>query len=268
MHKTTSQDTTSIAYEQLGDGEPVVLVDGAFCHRTFGPMAELAPLLAKRFRVFYYDRRGRGDSGDTAPYAVERELEDLKALIDAAGGSACVYGISSGAALALRAAASGLSIRKLALYEAPFVVDDSRAPIPADYESRLRRALAEGRRGDAIKLFMRDAVGVPAPVVWLMRVLPAWSKLKASAPTLVNEIAILGDTGAGKPLPSELMTKLSSIAMPTLVMGGGKSPVWLHRAVEAVAKAIPESRLLMLKGQTHQVSAKVMAPVLAAFFST
>jgi pimeloyl-ACP methyl ester carboxylesterase len=268
MHKTTtSRDGTPIAYEQLGAGEPVVLVDGAFCHRAFGPAAELAALLAKRFRVYHYDRRGRGDSGDTAPYAIEREIEDLEALIAAAGGSAFVYGISSGAALALRAAASGMPIRKLALYEAPFVVDDSRPAIPADYGERIKQALAENRRGDAIKLFMREAVGLPAPFVWLMRMMPAWSQLKAAAPTLVNDYAILGDSGAGKPLPSELQQTMAAIAMPTLVMGGAKSPAWLQRAVETVADGISGSILLMLKGQTHQVSAKVLAPVLEAFFS-
>jgi len=268
MPTITSRDSTAIAYQQLGDGEPVVLVDGAFCHRTLGPMAELAPLLAKRFRVFYYDRRGRGESGNTAPYAVEREIEDLQALIDAAGSSAFVYGISSGAALALRAAASGLSIRKLALYEPPFVLDGSRAPIPADYIARAERAIAENRLGDAVKLFMREAIGLPAPVVWMMRVMPAWSQLMASAPTMLNESAILGDTGSGKPLPTELVDKMQSIAMPTLVMGGGKSPVWLHHAAEAVAKGIPGATLIMLKRQTHQVSAKVLAPVLEAFFSS
>jgi pimeloyl-ACP methyl ester carboxylesterase len=267
MDKVKSRDGTSIAYESIGHGAPVVLVDGALCHRALGPMAELAALLAERFRVFYYDRRGRGDSGDRAPYAVEREVEDLQAVIEAAGGSAFVYGISSGAALSLRAAASGLSIHKLALYETPFVIDQTRPPIPHDYIPRLKNALAHGRRGEAVKLFLTQAVRVPAPIVLLMPLMPAWSKLKAAAHTLVHDSEILGDTGSGKPLPAELTTLMSSIHMPTLVMGGGKSPAWLQHAVEAVAKGIPHAKLRMLDGQTHQVSAKVLAPVLKEFFT-
>jgi len=130
MKKVLSRDGTSIAFERLGDGPPLILVDGALCHRRFGPMPKLAPLLARDFTVFMYDRRGRGDSGDTAPYAVEREVEDIDALIEEGGGSAFLYGVSSGAALALEAASRGLGIRKLALYEAPFIVDDSRPPLP------------------------------------------------------------------------------------------------------------------------------------------
>ena len=128
-----SSDGTPIAYETAGDGPPVILVDGALCYRASGPSAPLAALLAEHFTVFTYDRRGRGESGDTAPYAVEREVEDIAALIDEAGGSACVYGISSGAALALEAANRGLGIERLVVYEAPFIVDDSRAPLPYDF---------------------------------------------------------------------------------------------------------------------------------------
>src|SRR5262249_29137018 len=124
MRKAISKDGTTIAFDQLGKGPAIILVDGALCSRSFGPMPKLAPLLAQRFTVFTYDRRGRGDSGDTASYRVEREIEDIDALIAEAGGSAYVFGISSGAALVLRAAASGLAIEKLALYEPPFMVVD------------------------------------------------------------------------------------------------------------------------------------------------
>src|SRR5262249_34202069 len=154
------RDGTAIAFTRSGEGPPLVLVDGAFCYRRVGPGTPVAAILARHFRVFAYDRRARGDSGDTPPYAVGREVEDLEALIEEAGGSAQVWGMSSGAALALEAAASGLRIAKLALYEPPFIVDDSRPPIPHDYISRLNGMLTEERRGDAVKLFLRE-MGAP-----------------------------------------------------------------------------------------------------------
>src|SRR5437868_4057987 len=154
MKSVVSKDGTTIAYDQVGQGPAVILVDGAFGSRTFGPMPQLAPLLASDFTVFTYDRRGRGDSGDTAPYAVEREIDDLDALIKAAGGSALVCAISSGAVLALDAAAHGASITKLAVYEPPVVVDNSRAPMLDDYVARFNELVAAGRRGDAAKLMM------------------------------------------------------------------------------------------------------------------
>jgi pimeloyl-ACP methyl ester carboxylesterase len=159
MNTVRSKDGTSIAFDKSGEGPPLILVDGAFMHRSFG-QPELAERLAEAFTVFRYDRRGRGDSGDTAPYAVEREVDDLQALIEAAGGSAYVYGISSGAALAIEAAARGAAISKLALYEAPFIVDDSRPPVPDDVVAQLNELLAANRRGDAVRLFLRQ-VGAP-----------------------------------------------------------------------------------------------------------
>ena len=161
MEQVTSKDGTKIALDRSGEGPPIILVGGAMNTRSFGPNGSLAPLLAERFTVINYDRRGRGDSGDTQPWAVEREIEDIDALIEAAGGSAFVYGISSGAALALEAASRGLAIEKLALYEAPFIVDDSRSPLADDYLARLEGLVASGRRSDAIRLFMREGVGLP-----------------------------------------------------------------------------------------------------------
>src|SRR5256886_2221736 len=196
MKHVRSRDGTTIAYDRLGGGEggpAVILVDGAFCSRAFGPMPKLAPLLAPDFTVFMYDRRGRGDSGDTAPYAVEREIDDLDALIREAGGSAFVYAMSSGAALALEAAASRLSIKKLALYEAPFMVGTPAHVPPGDHQSQLVRLIAEGRRGDAVRYYMKDIMGMPALLVMLFRVLPMWSKLKAVAPSLPYDSAIMGD---------------------------------------------------------------------------
>ncbi|HEX5850195.1 MAG TPA: alpha/beta hydrolase [Rubrobacter sp.] len=199
MNSVISRDGTRIAYDELGGGPPVILVGGAFNTRTFGPNKGLAPLLEEHFTVINYDRRGRGGSTDTAPYAVEREIEDLEALIEVSGGSAHVFGISSGAALALEAANSGLAIEKLALYEAPFIVDDSRAPVPDDYLPKLEGMLAADRRNAAIRLFLRQGVGVPAVFVAMMRMMPVWSKLKAVAPTIIYDATLVNDYRRGEP---------------------------------------------------------------------
>ena len=263
MKTVTSRDGTRIAYDELGGGPPLILVGGAFNTRTFGPNGGLAPLLAERFTVINYDRRGRGDSNDTAPYFVEREVEDIASLIEVAGGSAHVFGISSGAALALEAANRGLAIEKLALYEAPFIVDDSRAPVPDDYLRRLETMIAADRRGDAIGLFMRQGVGLPAVFVAMMRIMPTWSKLKAVAPTVVYDAAIVYDYQMGRPLPSDRWT---SVTMPTLVAVGGKSPDWMRHAMRALADVLPDARHTTLEGQTHIVKAEALAPVLVEFF--
>ena len=262
MEKVFSKDGTAIAFERAGKGPAIILVDGALCYRASGPMAPLAALLAPRFTVFTYDRRGRGESGDTSPYAVEREVDDIDALIKAAGGSAFVYGISSGAGLALEAANRRLAITKLALYEAPFIVDDSRPPVPADFVQQLERLLAEGRRGNAVRLFMK-AVGVPAVLVALMRFMPAWSRLTGVAHTLPYDMTIVLDNQRGKPLP---VTRWTSATAPTLVVAGGKSPAWMRNAMQALARVIPNAKHYTLEGQTHMVSAKVLAPVLVEFF--
>jgi pimeloyl-ACP methyl ester carboxylesterase len=215
----TSRDGTTITYETTGSGPPLVLVDGALCHRDFGPSRKLAQQLADRFTVITYDRRGRGESGDGEAYAVEREVEDLAALIEAAGGSAQVYGISSGAALALDAAQRDIGIDSLALYEPPFIVDDGRPPMARDYRSRLSGYIVADRRGDAVRLFMRE-VGMRALLVHLMRVMPAWSKLKRVAHTLSYDAAVMDGTQDGRPLPAG---RWSNVTVPTLVIAGGKS---------------------------------------------
>ena len=238
----------------------MILVDGALCSRVFGPLPALAKLLAARFTVFHYDRRGRNASGDQTAYAIEREVEDIEALIAEAGGSASVFGISSGAALALAAAAKGASITRLALYEPPFVAGQGGRRAPADSEAQLKRCIAEGRRGDAVQFFLVDMVGLPTAVGYLMQVLPVWRKLKAVAHTLPYDAAVLGDFS----LPRE---RAAAVAVPTLVIGGEKSSAELRAAVNATAEAVPGARLRMLKGQTHNVSAKVVAPVLAEFFA-
>jgi len=261
MNTVTSKDGTRIAYDQAGQGQPVILVDGAFGNRGFGP-SELAALLAPKFSVISYDRRGRNESGDTPPYAVEREIEDIAALVGQAGGSAYVYGISSGAVLALIAAGNLPGISRLALYEPPLIVDDSRPPVPADYLDRLKAMVAADKRGDAVRYFMSTGVGVPPIFVFIMQFTPAWPKLKSVAHTVVYDTTIMGDFALSGGLGKAAM----AIKAPTLVMGGGKSPAWLHHAAEAVAGAIPGAQIRMLDGQTHQVDAKVLAPALIEFF--
>jgi pimeloyl-ACP methyl ester carboxylesterase len=263
MDTTSSLDGTPIAFERTGTGAPVILVDGALCYRASGPGRPLARELSRQFTVYTYDRRGRGESGDTAPYAVQREVEDIAALIEEAGGSASLCGVSSGATLALEAAGHGLPVDKLAIYEAPFIVDDSRPPIPEDYQARLTELLAADRRSDAVKLFMK-IVGVPGLFLAVMPLLPAWGKLKGVAHTLVYDAAIMEGTQAGRPLPAK---RWMSIDAPTLIADGGKSPAWMHSASEALLDVLPRARRQTLPGQTHIVKAKALGPVLSAFFA-
>jgi pimeloyl-ACP methyl ester carboxylesterase len=263
VNVVTSSDGTRIGFDRAGDGPPVILVDGALCHRRFGPAGPLAAQLTSDFTVITYDRRGRGDSGDTPPYAVEREVDDLAALVDEAGGSACLYGISSGAALALDAAARIGSVRRVAVYEAPFIVDDSRPPRPDDYVEAMDALVAAGRRGDAVASFMKT-VGVPAIGIAMMRLMPAWRKLKAVAHTIPYDYRVLGDTGAGRPLPPE---RWASVKVPVLVMDGGKSPDWMRNAMRHLATVLPDARHESLPGQTHMLKPEAVAPVLRQFFA-
>lgn len=262
MNTVRSKDGTAIAYDRMGSGPPLILVDGALCSRAFGPTPKLAPLLAERFTVYMYDRRGRGDSDDTKPYAKEREVEDLDAIIRTAGAPAHVLGFSSGAGLALEAAASGLDIAKLAVYEPPYMVSAENAQhhAQADHETQLNTLIAAGRRGDAVKYFMRKMVNVPAPFVLLMQLLPMWSKLKAVAHTLAYDAAVMGDFSLPTP-------RLAKVTTPTLVMGGDKSDARLREAVQAVASGLLNGKLRMLKDQTHNVKLNVLSPVVLDFFA-
>lgn len=265
MSTTLSKDGTVIAFDRSGDGPPVILVHPAFGHRAFNPeMAELAQLLASRFTVFNYDRRGRGESGDTAPYAVEREIEDLDSLITEAGGSAFVYGMSSGAALALEAANRGLAITRLALYEPPFIVDDTRALVPAGIPERLSELVSSGRRGDAVESFMTVGAGVPAEFVAQMRTQPVWPAFEAVAHTLVYDAAIMEGTQRGLPLPAELV---ASVNVPTLVIAGSAAPAWARNSGRALASALRDGGECTLEGEFHAVPPGTLAPALAEFFA-
>lgn len=256
-----SADDTPIAFDRTGDGPPLILVGGALSDRTSA--APLAALLTPRFTVYAVDRRGRGDSGDTPPYAVEREVEDLEALIDDAGGSAFVFGHSSGAALAIEAAVRGLPILKLALYEPPFIVDDSRAPLPDDYVRTLQELASTGRPGDAVAYFMTTGVGLPSETVEQMRHAPMWPVMEALAHTLVYDGAVMGTNMSGRPLPHEWA---SAVTMPTLVMDGGNSPTWQTHAVDALGALLPDVRRRTLEGQDHGADPEVLAPILTDFF--
>jgi pimeloyl-ACP methyl ester carboxylesterase len=265
MTTVTSKDGTTLGYTRTGSGPAVVLIDGAMCHRTFGPNESLAEQLKQHFTVYTYDRRGRGDSGDTAPYAVERELEDLAAVIEEAGGTAHVYGISSGGALALAAANAGLPMDRLAVFEVPYVTTGDRPPIPVDLAGRTQQLVADGKRGAAVAAFMREGVNLPAPVVAMMRLMPAWRAMKGIAHTLPYDLTLLGDdTGSGKPLPAY---RFENIAVPTLVIGGGKSPQPMQDAMRALAEVVPGAQHHTLEGQTHIVKATALAPVLKEFYA-
>lgn len=262
MATLTSADGTTIAYESMGTGPSVVLVDGAMCYREMGPCRGVAEQLADRFTVHIYDRRGRGESQDSSPFAVEREIEDLDAVIRTAGGTAHVWGASSGAALALEAARRGVPMERLALYEAPFVVDDFPDAPRASLLEHVEADLADGRPQDAVKRFMRE-VGVPAPFVQLMRLMPAWKKMTAVATTLPYDLTLMAPHQQGRPIPDGYF---ASVRVPTLVLAGGKSPEWMRSSQQALAHAVPEAEHRSLDGQTHMVKAKVVAPVLAEWF--
>jgi pimeloyl-ACP methyl ester carboxylesterase len=266
MSTVRSADGTAIFYTRAGQGPPLILVDGALCSRSFGPMPKLAEQLAPHFTVYTYDRRGRGESGDTAPespYSPDREIEDLEVLVAQAGDSVYLHGTSSGAALALEAAKHIRSIAKLAVYEAPFIVDDSRPPMPDDYLPRLKQLVADSRPGDAVKMFMRF-VGTPAIFTAVMPLTPVWPKLEAAAPTLPYDLTILRDHQRGTPFtPGEW----AAVKVPTLVAVGGKSPAWMTNAARALADSLPDATYRTLRGQNHMVKAQAIAPVLTGFFT-
>jgi pimeloyl-ACP methyl ester carboxylesterase len=258
--RVTSADGTSIAYDRSGVGPAVVLVHGAFTDKTHPTLYGVAAALAPWFTVFNYDRRGRGESGDTQPYAVEREIEDLSALIEAAGGSAMVFGGSSGAALAVEATARKPAISRLAVWEPPYHVDDSAPNLSYDFASRLEILVKQGRRAEAAELFMVEAAEVPVETMTAMRAHSSWSGVEAIAHTLAYEAALMGP---GNALPTELLT---SITQPTLVLIGENSPAWITNAGKAVAATVPRAVHRILEDQTHNVAPQSLAPELLEFF--
>lgn len=269
MYTTTSPDGTTIAYDREGDGYPLILVGGAFSYRRYPGQVKLARLLAARCTVYSYDRRGRGDSGDATSYAVEREIGDLAAMIEAAGGRADVWGLSSGAVLALEAAAAGLPIRKLAVQEPPLVVDPGDRRPPADLLPRLTALIDAGQRGAAVRCFMVDGMGAPAFVPTVLRLMPgAWKALTAVAHTLPYDAAIMRGYWEGRPLPAG---QWASVTVPTLVMCGAskETPAFIEHAARAVAAVLPDGRLVQRRGLGHTkaLNAPVIAGTLTDFLT-
>ena len=258
MNTAVSADGTMIAFDRYGDGPPVIMTVGAF--NTRSQTEPLARTLAPRFTVLNYDRRGRGDSGDTAPYAVEREIEDIAALIADAGRPASLFGHSSGATLALKAAAAGLPITRLVLYEPPFNTDDTYPLLPAGFAAELDGLVSADRRGDAVELYQTKAVGIPQEVVAQMRHAPFRPGLEAIAHTLAYDAAIIGD----RSMPAGL---LSAVTVPTVVITGEQSPPFLRNAAQAAAQKMPNGRLAVLRGQTHDLNPDATAPVIAEFLA-
>jgi pimeloyl-ACP methyl ester carboxylesterase len=253
-----SSDGTRIGFDRSGSGPPLILVGGAFQYRAIDEStAELVQRLAPAFTVFHYDRRGRGESGDNPPYAVEREVEDLEVLVEAAGGSAFVFGMSSGGALSLEAAASGLAITKLALYEPPFAVDENSFKAPDDFLDELRRLNAAGRAGDAVEYFLSTGLGMPPAMVAEMRGEPVWHGFEAVAHTLVYDTTLM--EGQDRLLAERAPT----VTAPVLLLDGGASPPWAAAAVEALARILPHAERRTLPGQSHEIAP---APALEAFF--
>ena len=264
MKTVTSKDGTNIAFDQSGQGTTVILVDGALQYRAFDQgMAELADLLAQHFTVIHYDRRGRGDSGDRRTYELEREIEDIEALIDEAGGAAFLYGISSGAALAMEAAlALGGKVKKLVMYEPPYNSDANARKAWKEYRQKLKELVAEDRKGDAVGLFMM-LVGMPADHLEGMRQHAMWPLWEAVGPTLLYDAVAMGEDAS---IPAK---RAARIAAPTLVMNGsGSEWSFMQHTAVALANSIPNAQHRTLEGQTHEVSSEALAPVLIEFFKS
>lgn len=259
----TSRDGTSIAFDRIGTGPALILVGGALSERS--AWAPLAQRLAPHFTVVAYDRRGRGDSGDTGPYAVDREIEDIDALIEDAGGTAFIHGQSSGAVLALEATVRlPDKVQRLSLYEPPFIIDDSRLPPPKGFAEHIADLITADSRGEAVEYWMTAVVGAPPEVVTQMKAAPMWPALEAVAHTLPYDIAVLGPNMSGNPLPAEHWADMTA---PVLVLDGGASPAWIRHSAEALADALPYGEHKSLPGQTHSAAPEALAPELERFFT-
>lgn len=264
LFHAVSADGSRIAYERFGAGPPVILVSGALNDRTGRASGvPLARLMASAFTVYAYDRRCRGASATTHPYSVEGEIEDLAALVDAAGGSAALYGMSSGCALVLAAAAAGIRATRIALYDPPFSTDAATEERVKAYDVRLRELVDAGDNEAALTLFL-TTIGMPPPMIDGMRNGPAWRPLTALAPTLVHDSAVLNNR-EGAPVPTAGIAKIDA---PILVIAGEATPPALRQSSQAVAAAARHGSYQVLPGQTHDVAIDVLAPVLIKFFSS
>lgn len=263
MPFVTSRDGTRIAYETLGSGPAVILVDGAMCYRGMGPAMPLAKELQDRFAVTVYDRRGRGESGDTQPYSVDREVEDLQAIIEAIGGTTMLYGISSGGVLALEAANKLAGVTRVFVYEAPFITDNTRTLAPG-YAERMYELIRNGDRSGALRHFMRVGVGVPAFAVFMMRLMPMWKKLKDLAPTLAYDTSFTEPLQRSQGIPKGTWANLRQ---PAMIVGGTRSDTWMRNAQKAIADALPNARHQELAGENHMVKPTAIAPLIRDFFA-
>ncbi|WP_127131541.1 alpha/beta fold hydrolase [Georgenia sp. SYP-B2076] len=257
MEIVTSRDGTPIAFDRTGGGPPVVIVVGAFNDRSRGE--PLARELAPRFTVYTYDRRARGDSGDTPPYAADREVEDLAALIAEVGAPVSVLGYSSGAVIALRAAATGLPITRLALFEPPAVTGDGSARSPSDLAARMSDLIGAGRPGDAVSLFQAEGVGLPAEVIAQIRQAPFWPALEAMAQSAVYDASLTAE-----PVPAQV---LAAVTVPTLVLSGDATWPRLVDAAAGAAGALPDAEHRVVPGTDHDMVPEAVGPVLAEFFA-
>lgn len=250
----TSQDGTKIAFEKVGRGPALIIVGGALSQRNGGK--PLAGKLSDRFTVYTYDRRGRGDSGDTKPYGVEREIEDLGALIEQAGNKAYLYGVSSGAALALQAAAKlgPAKVTKLAVYEPPYGQDERSFN---EQKERVNRLVQTGKPGDAAEYFL-SAIGMPPPALEQLKRSPEWEGMKKVDFTLVYDYAVLGD--------GSVPEAVQQISIPTLVLDGEKTLDFIHPTADRLAQLIPNAQRKTIPGQSHQAAPDVVAPLLSEFF--
>jgi pimeloyl-ACP methyl ester carboxylesterase len=267
MHTNSvkSRDGSRITYDRYGSGPTVILIGGALGYRKFKKMEELATLLSERCTVINYDRRGRGDSTEASPFSVQREIEDIAALIEEEGGSASLWGWSSGGALALRAAQAGIGVERVSVYEVPFMVDPTHNRPTPDYAERIDELVAADDRSGLVKHFMRNAIGMPAPLVALMRFSPMWKGLKSTSHTLGYDWEALGKHNMyGSPLDPE---EWAGVTQPTLVVSGAKSPEVLRKGSRALAGVLPNAEHRELAGISHNVKMPVLAPVLTEFFA-
>jgi pimeloyl-ACP methyl ester carboxylesterase len=257
MRTIRSKDGTTLAYDVYGSGPALVYVTGASCFRSFMPIVRDAKAFAREFTVYNYDRRGRGDSTDTQPYAVEREVEDIEALIDAAGGKASVYGHSSGAVLALEAALRlGDKVDRVVMYDPSYVHDEAEKSRYHNLSQQVHKFLHDGKNARAMTTFLQG-IGMPKAFVYLLRLMPGWRTMTALAPTLAYDIALTRD------LPP--VDRASHVTVPVQVIVGEKSPASIHGTASQLTKAIPGATFVEIAGQDHLVSAKALLPVLARF---
>lgn len=260
MKTIQSKDGTRLAYDVYGSGPALIYITGASCFRSFMPIVQDAKAFAKAFTVYNYDRRGRGDSGDTQPYAIEREVEDIEALIDAAGGTASLYGHSSGAVLALEAALRlGDKIEKVVMYDPSYVHDEAEKSEYHKLSQQVHTLLQDGKNAQAMTTFLKG-IGMPKVFVFLMRLMPGWKTMTALAPTLAYDIALTCE------LPP--VDRAAQVTVPVQVVVGEKSPAGIHNVARQLTKAIPGATFVQLAGQDHMVSAKALLPVLVSFLKS